>query len=261
MSILIQKDNPDTSKFDSPESANHAPKWESRQDDEKKSLEPILITEDMLVKDNDGDEEKEHPKIDFEKGMSYFPKLTLLLIIVNTLVYIWEIQTGALLNQASIINAGALYREGVLNGEIWRLGTAIFLHDGFDHLFGNCIVLYILGMACEHAFHPKRTAVIYLVSGLSGSLLSMTLQSTPSVGASGAIFGVMGSVIVFMYKYQNHFFIRNKRIGFILVIWALYTIAGGFTDPYVDNFAHIGGLIGGALVTLYLPPSLIVPVK
>lgn len=213
---------------------------------------PIPISEDMLEA-----EDRESQRIDFEKGISYFPLLSIALILVNILVFIWEIQTGALESQEAIIRAGALTREKVLNGEVWRLITAIFLHGGPDHLIGNCIILYILGMACEHAFHFRGAAVIYFISGLCGSLLSFALQPGPSVGASGAIFGVMGSVILFLYKYQNYFFVRDKRISFVLAVWAGYQIIVGFMTPYVDNFAHIGGLVGGIMTAFLLEPRLL----
>jgi rhomboid protease GluP len=95
--------------------------------------------------------------------------------------------------------------------------------------------------------------VIYLASGLCGSLLSIAMNPGPSIGASGAIFGVSGAVIVFLYKYQSRFFIRDKRVGFVLLIWSAYTVATGFLSPEIDNFAHIGGFIGGALLGALLP--------
>ncbi len=216
------------------------------------SEDPIQISEDMLVSEDEND-----AKTDFEKGMSYCPKLTIFLITINIIVFIWQIISGTLESQAAIISAGALYRESVFKGEIWRLVTAAFLHGGAGHLVGNCIVLYIVGMACEHAFHMKRTAVIYFTACLCGSLLSVALQPGPSVGSSGAVFGIMGSVIVFLYKYQNYFYVRDKRIGFILAIWTLFQIAGGLTNPMIDNFAHIGGFTGGALAAYFLNPALL----
>ena len=79
----------------------------------------------------------------------------------------------------------------------------------------------------------------------------------PSVGASGAIFGVTGSIIVFLYKHQDHFYVRDKRIGWVLGFWALYSIATSFLDPYIDNFAHIGGFLAGGLITLFLQPAVL----
>lgn len=209
----------------------------------------ILITRDML--------EKEDPRTDFEKGISYLPFLIMMLIAANVGIFLAELSRGALESQEAIIAAGALSREHVLAGEAWRLLSATFLHGSFMHILGNCIVLYIVGMACEHAMGSGKVFIVYLFSGLCGSLLSFSMSAGPSVGASGAIFGVIGSVIVFMYRYKDSFYVRDNRIGFVLAVWAVYTIGQGFFTPYIDNFAHIGGFLGGMLITFFLKPRLL----
>ena len=73
----------------------------------------------------------------------------------------------------------------------------------------------------------------------------------PSVGASGAIFGVMAAVVAFFYKHQDRYFVQHKRIGVVLGVLAFYSIAQGFLDPYIDNFAHIGGFLTGGYVILF----------
>ncbi len=211
-----------------------------------RSEEPLLITPDMLAV------ERRDARVEFERGMRHAPPLTLLLIGVCVAVFVWEVVTGALASPASIVAAGALLRARVLAGEGWRLLTATLLHGSFDHLVGNAVVLYIVGMASEHALGPPRALLVYGVSALSGSLLSVATGPGPSVGASGAIFGTMASVILVLYRYQDRFYVRDKRIGFVLAVWAAYQIAAGFFTPYVDNFAHIGGFVGGGLATLLL---------
>jgi membrane associated rhomboid family serine protease len=84
----------------------------------------------------------------------------------------------------------------------------------------------------------------------------------PSVGASGAIFGLQGAAIVLFRTHRERLLMRDRRIGFVLLIWALFTIAGGLMDPYIDNGAHIGGAVGGALLARRLQPvvlSLLTP--
>ncbi|HAX86217.1 MAG TPA: hypothetical protein DCY91_08075 [Cyanobacteria bacterium UBA11370] len=220
---MAKKSNPDPRKRGNPEE------------------EPLLINETMLA-DN---------RLDFERGMSYFPPLTLMLITANIIVFLWQMATGALESKAAIIDAGALERTRILQGEVWRLVSPIFLHGSVDHLLGNCMALYVLGMACEHALGFKKAGIIYLISGLCGSLLSVLISPGPSVGASGAIFGLMGSIVVFLFRYQKTFFVRDRRIGLVIAAWGLYTLALGFLTPFVDNFAHIGGAIGGSIATLF----------
>lgn len=210
--------------------------------------EPLIITRSMLTAT------PRRVPIDFERGMRMAPPFILLLIVLNVFMFGWEIAAGALSDEDTIMAAGALARAEVLAGEWWRLVSAMFLHGGVDHLLGNMIVLYIVGIGCEHALGLSGTAFVYFASGVAGSLLSLTFSTGPSVGASGAIFGVAAALIVVLVRYRDRYHLRDKRIGVVLGIWAAYQLAIGFTLPFVDNFAHIGGLAGGALATLIVRP-------
>jgi len=229
--------------------------------------EPILITPDMLAppppprraaaKVSDG-------RVDFERGMRRLPPLIIALILANVAVFVWEVSAGAFApilastgpDHANPVMAGALIRERVLAGEWWRMITATFLHGGPDHLIGNMVALFIVGMACEHAFGVARTAAIYFGSGLAGTAFSLATGPGPSVGASGAIFGVLMAVVVMLYRNQQYFFVRDKRIGFVLAAWAGWQLFVGFMSPFIDNFAHLGGMTGGAIAALLLTPTL-----
>jgi rhomboid protease GluP len=204
--------------------------------------EPILITEDMLVAADTAVSDR----VDFEAGMSYAPPVTLLLIGINVAVFIWETAVGALASRESIIAAGALSRDHVLHGEWWRLLTPIFLHGSEDHLIGNCVALYVLGVACEHAVGPMRMLGLYLAAGIGGALASLALSAGPSVGASGAIFGVMAAVAVVLHRHEDRFYLREKRVTLVVGAWALFTVATGLLSPLVDNAAHVGGFLCGA---------------
>ena len=205
---------------------------------------PIPITPDMLDPGGPGG------TVDFERGMRRAPPLTLTVVAALTAVFVWELATDALSDEAHILAAGALARGPVAAGEVWRLFTATLLHGGWDHLVGNCVVLYIVGMACEHALGAARLALVYGASGLAGSCLSVVAAPGPSVGASGAIFGVVASVIVVFYRHRHRWHLRDRRIGFVLLVWAAYQVATGFFVPFIDNFAHLGGVMAGAAVTL-----------
>ncbi|HEY7194869.1 MAG TPA: rhomboid family intramembrane serine protease [Gemmatimonadales bacterium] len=236
--------------------------------------EPILITPDMIAQKPARPSGKPPPRppdgrVDFERGMRRFPPLILALIIANVVVFAWELSAGAFVNAKEAIEsgmgsgaglnpllAGALVRERVVAGEWWRMITATFLHGGPDHLIGNMVVLFIVGMACEHSFGAARTALIYFGSGLAGTTFSMASGPGPSVGASGAIFGVLMAVAVMLYRNQKAFYVRDKRIGFVLLVWAGWTLFTGLMDPFVDNFAHLGGMAGGAVAALLLTPTL-----
>jgi len=219
--------------------------------DPRQREEPITITPDMLAPGGPSG------RVDFERGMRHAPPFILFLIAANLAMFAWEVAAGALADRETIIEAGALVREQVLAGEWWRLISAMFLHGGFDHILGNLVVLYIVGLACEHAFGGARTALVYFASGIAGGLLSIAMGPGPSVGASGAIFGIIAAVIVVLYRWQDRFYVRDKRIGFVLLIWAGWQILTGLANPFIDNFAHLGGLAGGALAALALRPRLL----
>ena len=195
--------------------------------------------------------------LDFERGMSSAPVITIALIAVNAVIFFITVSRGSLQSEAAILAAGALSRDLVLHGQVWRLLTAMFLHGGIEHLFGNAVGLFILGMAAEHAFGKLEMAGIYFVSGLLGSAFSIVVNPGPGVGASGAIFGLLGAMIVFFAKYHEWFHVRDKRVGNVLLMWAAYSIVTAWFIPFVDNAAHVGGLIGGAFAGYWLTPRMI----
>ena len=137
--------------------------------------------------------------------------------------------------------------------------SATLLHGSLDHLVGNAIALFILGMVCEHAFGRGQFVVLYVASGLAGSLVSLMTSPGPSVGASGAIFGLQGAAIVLFRTQRDRLLLRDRRVGFVLLIWAIYTIAGGLLTPLIDNGAHVGGALGGTLVARRLHPVVLAP--
>jgi rhomboid protease GluP len=209
--------------------------------------EPLVITSDMLA-----DEPVE--RVDFERGMSYWPPATLALIVTLVLIFGWQILTGSLLTPTGIVDAGALVRSRVLAGEYWRMLSATMLHGSGEHLFGNCVALYILGLAGEHALGARRFLLLYVASGLAGSLASVLTGPGPSVGASGAIFGLMGGVVIILYRYRRVYQVRDKEIGLVLAAWGAYMIFMGALDPQIDNWAHLGGLLCGALMAFVIQP-------
>jgi rhomboid protease GluP len=169
-------------------------------------------------------------------------------------MFAWQLSVGALENEHTIIAFGALQRDAVLAGEWWRLLSASVLHGSPGHLIGNAVALYVLGMGLEHAIGGARTALVYVVTALGASLMSIALSTTPSVGASGAVFGLMGAVTVFLIRHRDHYEVRDKRIGGVLAAWAGYQVLIGLATPYIDNGAHVGGLLAGAAIGGFFRP-------
>ncbi len=188
-------------------------------------------------------------KADAEKIEEVFKKkkniVTITLITINVLIYLFMI----LFNQTdNVINKYAVYGPYIVKfREYYRLITGTFIHANIVHLLLNCYSLYVIGTQIENFMGRWKYLVVYFVSALTGSLLSILLSDAASIGASGAIFGLMGSLLYFGYHYRVYLgsVLKSQIIPLIL-----FNLLIGFITPGIDNFAHIGGLIGGALATV-----------
>ena len=147
----------------------------------------------------------------------------------------------------NLINNFGVLGSAIRKGQYFRILTGAFLHVDFIHLISNSYALYVVGSQIETFYGKRRMAIIYLFSAITGSLLSIVMHDTTSVGASGAIFGLMGSLLYFGYYYRVYFgsVIVNRVLPVILV-----NLLIGFSIPGIDNFGHIGGLIGGILISM-----------
>ncbi len=134
----------------------------------------------------------------------------------------------------------------ISDGEWWRLFTPVLVHANAFHIFMNMFVLYIYGTNCEQAFGSVRLVVIYLASALLGSAFSYASpfgSGVPSVGASGAVFGIVGALLVYLYRRRSSQFIRQHLSG--MVSFLVLNAVLGLVWPNVDVMAHLGGLLGG----------------
>jgi len=147
---------------------------------------------------------------------------------------------------------GALFGPAVRNGEVYRIITCAFLHIGIIHLFFNMYALSIVGTQVETYMGRVRFLLIYFISAISGSLMSMIFSNSLSAGASGAIFGLFGSLAYFGYHYRLFF---NNVIKTNVLPVIMMNLVIGFMIPGIDNAAHIGGLVGGILTTMALGVS------
>lgn len=184
-------------------------------------------------------------RVDLERGMSAVPVVSILLILTCTAVFVLQLVHGGDPEQVEHwVSIGAKDLASIQHGEVWRLVSPAFLHGGVDHLIGNAIALYVLGVACEHAFGRLRTLSIFVTTAIAGSLLSC-LDPRPSVGASGAVFGLMGAVATAVVLRREDLHVRDKRVGVVLFFWAAWSLVTGVLDPMIDNFCHLGGFVMG----------------
>jgi rhomboid protease GluP len=187
------------------------------------------------------------------------------LITACVLVYLLVAAQGAALGvpfnvglveqPGRVLALGALVPALVAEGEAWRLLTSIFLHSGFIHLAMNMISLYFLGSFAEVSFGRGRFFALYFISGIAGSLAYLYFGSfdTPAVGASGAIFGLLGGVFGFAIR-RGTFSTRNPVISQLLILTAINLFLGA-TIPNVSNTAHVGGLLGGLVYGWLFAPT------
>ncbi len=170
-----------------------------------------------------------------------------LLIICVILFFLTYLFGKGRLDAMTLYLFGAVYSPAVKSGQIWRLITGTFLHAGLLHLITNMYSLFLIGSQLENFVGKKKYIFIYFVSAISGSLMSCLFSEAVSVGASGAIFGLLGSMLYFGYHYR--LYLGNVLKAQIIPI-ILLNLFLGFSLSGIDNFAHIGGLIGGYLSTM-----------
>jgi membrane associated rhomboid family serine protease len=176
--------------------------------------------------------------------------VTKTMIALNVLVFLVNLAQGASLNQnaGSVFLRGALYIPGGLDqGEWWRLITAAFLHANLFHLGMNMVVLWIVGAPVEQAIGRGRFLALYLVSGLAGSAGALLLSPDAiTVGASGAIFGILGAALVL--ESQRNYVLGGQAFGLI----AFNLIITFAFSTHISIGGHLGGLAGGGLSMLAL---------
>jgi membrane associated rhomboid family serine protease len=182
------------------------------------------------------------------RSMTNEPRLTYILIGINVIAGIGAMSGGGVGSAGgTLVDHGGLSRHFIQEGEYYRLLTAGFLHAGLFHLLTNMLSLWILGSMIEPAVGSWRFGLIYFVSLLCGSLGALLLSpDSLTVGASGAIFGLLAAAAV--VAWNRGFNLMESGLG----LWIGLNLLITFTIPNISIGGHIGGLIGGAIVTLLL---------
>lgn len=201
----------------------------------------LKITEEIAKKNQESTVKAEDV---FKKKKPY---VTMTIIAINVLMFLLMYIIGNGSEDAlTLLEFGANLRQLTRAGDYYRLITYAFLHIGIFHLLCNMYSLYIIGSQIENFYGKVKFIIIYLVSAACGGLLSISTNSTLSAGASGAIFGLFGSLLYFGYHYRVYLGSVMKSQVIPLIIFNLLL---GFMLPNIDNACHIGGLIGGVLIS------------
>jgi rhomboid protease GluP len=177
------------------------------------------------------------------------PVLTYALIAVNIIVFgllkLYSMQSGKSYDELLSI-FGSKINSYIINGEYWRFITPVFLHANEVHLFINCYSLYAVGVTVEKVFGHTRFFFIYFFAGLLGNVFSFMFSLNPAVGASGAIFGLLGALLYFGLERPALF---RAYFGYGVIVTIVINLFYGFSKSGIDNYAHMGGLLGGFLAT------------
>ena len=182
------------------------------------------------------------------------PVVTWVLLGIIIAVFALETLIGGSTDSEVLVRLGAKVNPLIAQGEYWRLLSAMFLHIGIMHLAFNGYALAAIGTELERLLGWRRFLVIYLLSGLFGGLASYAFSDSLSAGASGAIFGVIGALAAFFLRHHQQLGAWGQRrlanIAFLIVI----NMVLGFTQPGIDNMAHLGGLVSGFCLGWFLIP-------
>ncbi len=205
----------------------------------------VKITDD--INKNNEIKNKQMEKIFSKKN----PIITYIIIAICVILFglMYIIGNGST-NTLTLLKFGANLDVLTKGGEYYRLLTCAFLHIGFFHLLFNMYALYIIGSQIENYYGKIKYLIIYIVSAVSASILSLAFSSNVvSAGASGAIFGLLGAMLYFGYNYRVFLgnVIKSQIIPIILI-----NLVIGFYSPGIDNAAHIGGLIAGVITSMAL---------
>lgn len=186
--------------------------------------------------------------------MKRWLNINVILIAVNILVWLILCTMGDTRSAEFMYEHGAMYPPDVLEGEWYRMFSAMFLHFGAEHLISNMFMQYFLGDMLLRALSQWRFAVIYLLAGIGGNVTSLIMMLVTgkvavAAGASGAIYGIIGALLWVVLRNGGRF--ESISVPRMLLATALY-IGYGFTTEGVDAWAHLGGALAGFLAAILL---------
>lgn len=231
--------------IDNPILTNVFPNIVEKTERKENGIEYFIKVTDRINKKNESRSKMVEKIFSYKKPIITY-SIIAICILIFALTYI--LGNGSYDND-TLLFFGANNPYLVKNGEIYRLLTCVFLHIGIMHLFCNMYSLYIIGKEIENLYGKVKYLIIYLISGITGSILSIAFsgEGVISAGASGAIFGLLGSLLYFGYYYRTYLGVAIRSSVLPVIILNLIF---GFLNPMIDNAGHIGGLIGGILVSM-----------
>lgn len=187
------------------------------------------------------------------KAPATTPAFTYILMGITILVFLLQMGSEFIAGVDYPALLGMKVNELIIQGQLWRLITPVFLHGSFLHIAFNMYALFIFGPGLERHFGHGRFLTLYLLSGFAGNVFSFLFSPAPSLGASTAIFGLLGAQGVFFYKNREVYGRIGQRALFNIIAVAAVNLMIGLS-PGIDNWGHIGGLVGGTVFTWFGGP-------
>jgi rhomboid protease GluP len=178
---------------------------------------------------------------------------TSFILALNVLFFFGTVVTGGSTTQ-NLVDWGAKYGPYIAEGEIWRLFLPVLLHAGVFHLLANTFGLLIFGSMVEKIYRTRNFVAVYVAAGVMGNVVSFLAGPNPGVGASGAVFGIVGAFAVYLLLNRRMLGqLGSQQLTSVGVI-VFINIVFGLASPGIDNAAHFGGLLAGALMAYFIAP-------
>ena len=175
------------------------------------------------------------------------PWVTYTMLGITVVVYLLQLLTQTLMGGDIPASLGAKINALIAQGQFWRLLTPIWLHGSLLHIGFNMYALYIIGPGLERSFGHRRFLLLYLITGFTGNVLSYLFTPNTSLGASTAVFGIIAAEVVYLMRNRQMFAGNVQRIITNRIMILAINLMLGFSSSGVDNFGHLGGMIGGLL--------------
>jgi rhomboid protease GluP len=183
------------------------------------------------------------------------PVVTYVLIALTVAIYLLQAASQAFLGDDIPALIGMKINQSIMQGQFWRLLTPMFLHGSIIHIGFNMYALVIIGTGLEKRFGHGRFLVLYVMGSIAGNVFSFLFSPNPSLGASTSIFGLLGAEMVFFYQNREMFGSGARRaLQNVITVAAVNFVIG--LSPGIDNWGHLGGLVGGLIFTWFGGPKL-----
>ncbi|MFU8773437.1 MAG: rhomboid family intramembrane serine protease [Anaerolineales bacterium] len=195
------------------------------------------------------------PQLASVKVPSVSPTVTYTILVITVIVFLLQEASKLMLGYDLPALMGMKINEFIAEGQFWRLFTPMLLHGNLMHIGFNMYALHLFGPGLERHFGHLRFLSLYILAGFAGNVFSMTFSSFPSLGSSTAIFGLLGAQGVFLYQNREVLGgLAQRALSSIVLIAGINLLIG--MSPGIDNWGHMGGLVGGSLFAWFAGPVL-----